>query len=371
MNLLTQALFVAAVCFVVSNSAERDSKLGDLVTITLPSVGPDVERNFGQDYVNWKGPQSFNRLRTPGSNSSSDRVYNGVEATPYQFPWVVWIVVTFNNGDEYFCGGVIIDYNYILTAAQCIYPGNTIRRLDVVAGDHDLSRNEGWEQTRIGVNVTRPGNYNPNTNAYDVGLIALNNALIPSHAVGRVALAYPGYPGSSGILTVSGWGSTSEFGNVVPKLRKANMTGVSNSACSTAYSGSATIRSDMMCARGASGGSGGCAGDAGGPLMCHNEVDGYFLCGIVSFGMECSTSRYPEVYQRMSSFVTWINDAAGINVLTAGHMDPTTTTTTTTTTRRSTTTRRGGDGGGCSLSINFMALFISVIFLIRNRLTNV
>lgn len=47
MNLLTQALFVAAVCFVVSNSAERDSKLGDLVTITLPSVGPDVERNFG------------------------------------------------------------------------------------------------------------------------------------------------------------------------------------------------------------------------------------------------------------------------------------------------------------------------------------
>lgn len=57
----------------------------------------------------------------------------------------------------------------------------------------------------------------------------------------------------AGILTVSGWGSTSEFGNVVPKLRKANMTGVSNSACSTAYSGSATIRSDMMCARGASG----------------------------------------------------------------------------------------------------------------------
>jgi transmembrane serine protease 4 len=51
-------------------------------------------------------------------NASNIRIINGKDATTEEFPWVSSIIAK-NRG---YCGGVIIDKHWILSAAHCFYP---------------------------------------------------------------------------------------------------------------------------------------------------------------------------------------------------------------------------------------------------------
>jgi trypsin len=66
-------------------------------------------------------------------------IVGGVEATPYEFPWIVSI-----QRSSHSCGGSIVNENWILTAGHCAQgPASTYF---IVAGEHNLSLTEGYEQ---------------------------------------------------------------------------------------------------------------------------------------------------------------------------------------------------------------------------------
>jgi trypsin len=44
-----------------------------------------------------------------------------------------------------------------------------------------------------------------------------------------------------------------------------------------------------------------CQGDSGGPMVINNK-----LVGLVSFGVECASTKYPGYYTNVASFVNWI-----------------------------------------------------------------
>ena len=48
------------------------------------------------------------------------RIIGGQVASPGQFPWQVAIYKNTTDG-RFFCGGAIINEQWILTAAQCVY----------------------------------------------------------------------------------------------------------------------------------------------------------------------------------------------------------------------------------------------------------
>lgn len=50
-----------------------------------------------------------------------------------------------------------------------------------------------------------------------------------------------------------------------------------------------------------------CYGDSGGPLVCNGK-----LFGIVSWGAECGSSKYPGVYSRVASVRQWIREHSQI-----------------------------------------------------------
>ncbi|KAA0202995.1 hypothetical protein HAZT_HAZT010844 [Hyalella azteca] len=64
------------------------------------------------------------RVYTPGTRLVSgcgvvpfkDRISGGQEAWPHSYPWMVALFID----DAYFCGGSIIDDQWILTAAHCM-----------------------------------------------------------------------------------------------------------------------------------------------------------------------------------------------------------------------------------------------------------
>ena len=46
-----------------------------------------------------------------------------------------------------------------------------------------------------------------------------------------------------------------------------------------------------------------CQGDSGGPLSCND-----LLCGIVSFGLECTAPLHTGAYVRIGKYSSWIEE---------------------------------------------------------------
>ena len=62
------------------------------------------------------------------------RVVGGVEAAAHSWPWSVALL----RFDSYFCGGSLIDEEWVLTAAHCVYGREDQGDyMQVVLGEHD------------------------------------------------------------------------------------------------------------------------------------------------------------------------------------------------------------------------------------------
>lgn len=57
------------------------------------------------------------------------RIYNGESAKKGQFPYIVFLDITLNDGNRTSCGGSIIDNSWILTAAHCTHNAVSIEIL--------------------------------------------------------------------------------------------------------------------------------------------------------------------------------------------------------------------------------------------------
>ena len=113
---------------------------------------------------------------------------------------------------------------------------------------------------------------------------------------------YPRVPG--GIVTISGWGGTSDFGDIPRKLQKVQIPVMQQWECKLFYK-DYNITDYMLCAGRA--GRSSCHGDSGGPMV-YNGVQ----IGIVSFGLSCQRPDYPGIYASVSDLHDWIHKNSGV-----------------------------------------------------------
>lgn len=78
-------------------------------------------------------------------SSATNYILRGDEAGPIEFPWQVSLQMEVVGQWYHFCGGSIIDKNWVLTAAHCVDarlnpPYGPMRAL---LGAHNVSRPEG------------------------------------------------------------------------------------------------------------------------------------------------------------------------------------------------------------------------------------
>lgn len=230
------------------------------------------------------------------------RIIGGEPAPDGAWPFAAQVFIEDGNRTG-FCGGSVVDENWVLTAGHCVTDDNDVlhppEAFSVVTGTRFLNGSNGTE-TEVTEVQLHPGYYVDSFNAphNDIALLRLG-APVEVDTVGVVESSPP--PGSSS--TIIGWGRTSSAPNssLSQVLRQANVPVVSNDECNAEYGG--IITDDIMCAGFLDGTADSCVGDSGGPLLVMRGGQ-YRVAGIVSFGQECG-STYGG-YTRVSEFFDWL-----------------------------------------------------------------
>jgi len=235
--------------------------------------------------------------------SSHTKIVGGVQAVRHEFPWQVSLMY---NG-QHMCGGTLIDSQWVITAAHCFE--NTYKDMWRVAlGVHDNHHILRSNYLKV-VHIYVHSHFNDNgKNGDDIALIQLEKHVDTSSTEIRAAcLPEQNENFENQVCTVTGWGSLHEDGAPQRYLQKVDIPVISNDLCNY-YLGRTLVTSTNLCAGYRQGGKDACQGDSGGPLVC-KVGNSWKLAGIVSWGFGCGQRNAPGIYTRVSSYLSWINQA--------------------------------------------------------------
>ncbi|MFF7729152.1 S1 family peptidase [Streptomyces sp. NPDC008001] len=254
-------------------------------------------------------------VAVPAPAVADRAVVGGQAVKSSEVPWVVALGSRQRFGGAragQFCGGVVVSRRTVVTAAHCLsrevlgVDVSEANDLRVILGRDDL-RGAGGAEVEPREVWVNPG-FDPGTNAGDIAVLTLRNAVPDSYVVPMAQQGDAAYQ-AGGQATVYGWGDVLGNGTYSNILRGARVRILQDAACERAYPGSADgvyRRASMLCAGMPLGGRDACQGDSGGPLVAKGK-----LVGVVSWGAGCGQPLYPGVYTRMSAYTALVAAHSG------------------------------------------------------------
>ncbi|XP_067284114.1 trypsin-1-like [Pseudorasbora parva] len=251
---------------------------------------------------------SLSQLDVCGRAPLNNKIVGGESATAGSWPWQVSIQSV--NFRGHFCGGSLINKDWVLSAAHCFQ--ESMGSIEIYLGRQSQSGSNPYEAFRTASQVLNHPNYDGSSNDNDIALLQLSSSVTFSDYIKPVCLAAAGSVFSAGTESwVTGWGTLQAGGQTPDVLQEVKLPIVDNSDCDYSYGGG--ITSNMICAGLLNeGGKDSCQGDSGGPMVSSNSSL-WIQSGIVSFGEGCAKPNYPGVYARVSRYQDWINSYMGTN----------------------------------------------------------
>ena len=290
-----------------------------------------------------------------GVEGEKSKVINGTVSKPGAWPWQVALLRVDVEREllSQFCGGSMIQNDWVLTAAHCLIDtredGNFLsdpKLIKVMVGNHEISNARGDIVTVEKIYVHE--DYNPNGFDNDIALIKLSK--VPKADFKTITIPTAEYAdilerqGTTTIVT--GWGVT-EDGRPSGILREAQIQMIDRNICNEVLMKSRLqaarqifgevfesfnlsddaangvwksfvgnvkppLSANMICSGTPEGPRGACNGDSGGPLVVPVADGKYIQAGIVSWGLTesngkgCSKQVKFSAYTRAGNYVDWV-----------------------------------------------------------------
>uniref|UniRef100_A0A671R7P4 Chymotrypsin-like protease CTRL-1 n=1 Tax=Sinocyclocheilus anshuiensis TaxID=1608454 RepID=A0A671R7P4_9TELE len=220
------------------------------------------------------------------------KIVNGQNAISGSWPWQVSLQLP---SGFHFCGGSLINQNWVLTAAHCAVVVGYHR---VIFGEHNHGSSVEPIQVKLVSKVITHPLYSRATFNNDIALLKLSSPVTLTPRISPVCLA----PSTINILPgtrcfTTGWGRTAT--TCKSSVKQKHTERITTHLF--------TVQCILLCA-----GRSGVRGDSGGPLVC--ERSGVWsLVGSVSWGRNTCDTRFPAVYARISQLRSWIDRTIASN----------------------------------------------------------
>merc|ERR1712242_266844 len=145
----------------------RYEVLGEVATTTTPSSNQNhVETNTA---VQWNGEEGC------GVPYKETRIVGGKETAPNRYPWMVGL--SFNG--QWFCGGTLVNKQWVLTAAHCTHGAESSY---VYLGAHNLYDEEDGRIIILSKEFVEHPNYDLEKIANDIALVKLPKNTITEYS---------------------------------------------------------------------------------------------------------------------------------------------------------------------------------------------
>lgn len=260
-------------------------------------------------------------------------IYGGDDAEQGAWPWMTLLAVIDPAAPPggrqvrvFRCGGILINQDYVLTAAHCLF--NTDENPPLQAQDIRIAYNQieapgslsGYQTFAAEIII------HPDYDEYLHSGLSDDIALLRLDTPASVVTAFPALASQTDINTLEllteserddialalGWGQT-EGGGVASTLQQVYLDYIPRSECNQQWGG-VHISDKMICAaelyppEDASHGQDTCFGDSGGPLLIETGTETPVSIGITSFGTsECGSPVPPGVYTNVPYYRDWID----------------------------------------------------------------
>merc|ERR1719206_1482855 len=263
-------------------------------------------------------------------------IVGGRTAGPRSWPWVCSVGFRGTRGTHrtrrtwnHRCGGTLITYRHLITAAHCVEPFKD-DRIKVRCGEHDLQRNQRSNkagQVRDISHYDVHPNYEDGSLNYDISLLVVKTVFDPSDFIRPICLGSEPLRDTKTEVLVVGWGEDRNR-NSGAKLNMVKLQVQNRDFCTAKWASTLGFGAELFCATDQTlAGSGSCFGDSGGPvfqLVRFNQQESkseqsfysqirYELQGLVSGDFEKCGDLHPDIFTSTSyaPIYNWIASKIG------------------------------------------------------------